>query len=101
MSVSGLTDTPQPARMEGGGGRLRSLEDAHIDELLHLVHDTKGSSDLHIAVGLPPVLRVDGKLLMAPYEAFTPQTSQRIVYDILTDEPVSYTHLTLPTKRIV
>jgi hypothetical protein len=37
--------------MEGGGGRLRSLEDAHIDELLHLVHDTKGSSDLHIAVG--------------------------------------------------
>ena len=88
MSVSGLTDTPQPARMEGGGGRLRSLEDAHIDELLHLVHDTKGSSDLHIAVGLPPVLRVDGKLLMAPYEAFTPQTSQRIVYDILTDEQI-------------
>ena len=88
MSVSGPTDTPQPARMEGGGGRLRSLEDAHIDELLHLVHDTKGSSDLHIAVGLPPILRVDGKLLMAPYEAFTPQTSQRIVYDILTDEQI-------------
>ncbi len=88
MSVSGPTDTPQPARMEGGGGRLRSLEDAHIDELLHLVHDTKCSSDLHIAVGLPPILRVDGKLLMAPYEAFTPQTSQRIVYDILTDEQI-------------
>lgn len=88
MSVVGPTDTPQPARMEGGGGRLRSLEDAHIDELLHLVHDTKGASDLHIAVGLPPVVRVDGKLLMAPYEAFTPQTSQRIVYDILTDEQI-------------
>jgi twitching motility protein PilT len=25
---------------------------------------------------------------MAPYEAFTPQTSQRIVYDILTDEQI-------------
>jgi twitching motility protein PilT len=33
-------------------------------------------------------VRVDGKLLMAPYEAFSPQTSQRIVYDILTDEQI-------------
>ena len=75
-----------PAAM--AAARVRSLEDAHIDELLHLVVETKGSSDLHIAVGLPPVLRVDGKLLQAPYEPFTPQTSQRIVYDILTDEQI-------------
>jgi len=67
--------------------RARSLEDAHIDELLHLVVE-QGASDLHIAVGLPPVLRVDGKLLQAPYEQFTPQTSQRITYDILTDEQI-------------
>ena len=88
MSTIGPDEPAQPARMEGGGGRSRSLEDAHIDELLHLVHDTKGASDLHIAVGLPPIIRVDGKLLQAPYEAFTPQTSQRIVYDILTDEQI-------------
>ena len=64
------------------------LEDAHVDELLQLVVNTKGASDLHFAVGLPPVLRVDGKLLQAPYDQFTPQTSQRIVYDILTDEQI-------------
>lgn len=67
--------------------RLRSLEDAHIDELLHLTVD-QGATDLHLANGLPPVLRVDGKLLQAPYEPFTPQTSQRIIYDILTDEQI-------------
>jgi twitching motility protein PilT len=78
--------TAQPARMSAG--RARSLDDAHIDELLHLVVSQKGASDLHIAVGLPPVIRVDGELLQAPYDPFTPQTSQRIVYDILTDEQI-------------
>jgi len=89
MSTPGPDQVPQPERMVGaGGGRVRSLEDAHIDELLHLVFETKGASDLHIAAGLPPVIRVDGKLLQAPYESFTPQTSQRINYDILTDEQI-------------
>jgi twitching motility protein PilT len=75
------------ADISASSARLRSLEDAHIDELLHLVVD-QDASDLHIAVGLPPILRVDGKLLQAPYEGFTPQTSQRIIYDILTDEQI-------------
>ncbi len=96
MSVPGPEGQPAPAPEAPvaasppamAAARVRSLEDAHIDELLHLVVETKGSSDLHIAVGLPPVLRVDGKLLQAPYEPFTPQTSQRIVYDILTDEQI-------------
>jgi twitching motility protein PilT len=85
MSATGPENT-EPAKI--AAPRLRSLEDAHIDELLHLVVESKGASDLHIAVGLPPILRVDGKLLQAPYETFTPQTSQRIVYDILTDEAI-------------
>jgi twitching motility protein PilT len=67
--------------------RARSLEDTHIDELLQLVV-SKGASDLHVAVGLPPVLRVDGKLAQANYEPFSPQTSQRMTYDILTDEQI-------------
>ncbi len=49
---------------------------------------SKGASDLHLAVGLPPVIRVDGKLMQANYEQFTPQTSQRMIYDILTDEQI-------------
>lgn len=67
--------------------KVRSLEDAHIDELLHLVVKQK-ASDLHVATGLPPVLRVHGKLLQAPYEQFTAAVSQRMIYDILTDEQI-------------
>jgi twitching motility protein PilT len=84
---------PQPSKMSGA--RARSLDDAHIDELLHLVVSQKGASDLHLAVGLPPVIRVDGELLQAPYESFSPQTSQRIVYDILTDEQIQRFESTL------
>lgn len=67
--------------------KVRSLEDAHVDELLHLVVKQK-ASDLHVATGLPPVLRVHGKLLQAPYESFTSAVSQRMIYDILTDEQI-------------
>jgi twitching motility protein PilT len=89
------TTVPVPGSLPSGDGlpagptqRLHPLEDCHVDELLTLVVNTKGASDLHFAVGLPPVLRVDGKLLQAPYEAFSPLTSQRMVYDILTDEQI-------------
>lgn len=70
-----------------GQSRLAALEDTHIDELLSLVVQTN-ASDLHIAVGLPPVLRVDGELKQAPYDTFSPIVSQRMVYDILTDEQI-------------
>jgi twitching motility protein PilT len=67
--------------------RPAPLDDAHIDDLLRAMHE-KGSSDLHIAVGIPPIIRVDGTLIPLPYEKVTPQDSQRLVYDILTDEHI-------------
>ncbi len=84
LSGDGGENQPQQQR---AASRARSLEDTHIDELLQLVI-SKGASDLHVAVGLPPVLRVDGKLAQANYEPFSPQTSQRMTYDILTDEQI-------------
>lgn len=68
-------------------GKPRSLEDVHIDDLLRLVVE-RGASDLHLAVGVPPILRVDGQLIPTNYEKLTPQDSQRLVYDILTDEQI-------------
>ena len=67
--------------------RPMPLDDAHIDDLLRMMHE-KGSSDLHIAVGIPPVVRVDGALVPLPYEKVSPQDSQRLIYDILTDEQI-------------
>ncbi len=48
----------------------------------------KGSSDLHLCVGVPPIVRVDGQLVPLPYTALTAAESQRIIYDILTDEQI-------------
>lgn len=67
--------------------QARSLEDIHLDELLQLVVE-RGASDLHLCVGVPPVLRIDGSLKLANYERFTPQITQRIMYDILSDDQI-------------
>lgn len=67
--------------------KARSLDEVHIDDLLRLVVE-RGASDLHLAVGVPPILRVDGQLMPTNYEKLSPRDSQRLVYDILTDEQI-------------
>jgi len=64
-----------------------SLSGIHIDELLELVVDRK-ASDLHLAVGVPPILRIDGELFASNYEIVTSNTLQTVVYSILTDEQI-------------
>jgi len=63
------------------------VEELHLDDLLHEVTE-KGASDLHLTVGLPPMLRVDGSLQSTNYRPFGPNDTQRVVYDILTNEQV-------------
>jgi twitching motility protein PilT len=65
-----------------------SLDEVHIDELLQLVIDTKGS-DLHLAVNRPPCIRVHGKVKeVSSYEPFRASVLQRVIYDILSDEQI-------------
>jgi twitching motility protein PilT len=65
-----------------------SLDEVHVDELLQHVLDTKGS-DLHMAVGMPPSVRIHGRVKqLAEYEEFRPAVIQRMIYDILTDEQI-------------
>ena len=70
-----------------GRGQKIPIDEVHIDDLLRLVVE-KGASDLHLAVGIAPALRVDGQLMPMNYSKLTPQDSQRLVYDILTDEQI-------------
>ncbi|HEY3298195.1 MAG TPA: type IV pilus twitching motility protein PilT [Armatimonadota bacterium] len=65
----------------------RNIEDVHVDELLRLTVE-KGASDLHLAVGIPPMLRIDGVLMPAAYTKLNAMDAQRLVYDILTDEQI-------------
>ena len=49
----------------------------------------RGSSDLHICVGVPPIIRIDGGLTAMNYEKFTtPMQTQRLLYEILSDEQI-------------
>ncbi len=66
---------------------MRSLKDVHIDDLLTECIE-RGGSDLHITVGLPPVIRVDGVLQRLDYEACTELDTQRLIYDALTDREI-------------
>ena len=56
-----------------------------MDELFQLMKD-KGASDLHLTVGVPPVLRINGSLYATPYEPLTPERTQSLIYSIMTDE---------------
>jgi twitching motility protein PilT len=67
--------------------KVRPVHDVHIDELLELVVE-HNASDLHISDGLPPVLRIDGELKKTRYETITPEVSQRMIYDVLTDDQI-------------
>lgn len=67
--------------------QARPLDDVHIDELLEIVVENN-ASDLHLSVGLPPMIRVDGELRPMRYEKFTPPVVQRMIYDVLTDDQI-------------
>ena len=65
-----------------------SLEETHLDELLTKVVEL-GASDLHLAVGKAPCVRLHGKILeLDEYEDVRASVVQRMIYDILTDEQI-------------
>ncbi len=66
-----------------------SVEEVHLDDLLREATE-RGASDLHLTVGLPPVIRVDGSLTHLRYQPLSPSDTQRLVYDILTTDQVQH-----------
>lgn len=78
---------PLSATAAAFGGEIRSLMDAHIDELLRMTSSI-GGSDLHLTTGLPPMARKDGRVMPLPYEVATARDTQRLVYDVLHAEQI-------------
>ncbi len=56
-----------------------------MGELFLLMHE-RGASDLHLTVGAPPILRIDGMLLPTPFDKLNSETSQHLVYSLLNDQ---------------
>ena len=82
-----LVDSPalsEPLPETTGQNRLDSI---HINELLKMTLQS-GASDLHLTVGLPPMIRKDGRLTPLPFICATEQDTQRIVYDILENKQI-------------
>ncbi len=56
-----------------------------MSELFLLMHE-RGASDLHLTVGAPPTLRIDGQLVPTPFEKLTHETSQSLIFSLLTEQ---------------
>lgn len=65
------------------------VQELHLDDLL-IETTQRGASDLHLAERIPPIVRVDGKLMRLNYDALTSQDIQRLVYDVLTKEQIQW-----------
>ncbi|MFA6322545.1 MAG: PilT/PilU family type 4a pilus ATPase [Candidatus Buchananbacteria bacterium] len=58
----------------------------NIDDLFKIAVDSK-ASDLHIIVGMPPVLRIDGQLQQIKGQGkLTNKAAQDLIYEILTEK---------------
>lgn len=58
-----------------------------MEELLRLMVEV-GASDLHITVGVPPVLRIDGRITRTDFDVLRSEDTKRLVYEILTENQI-------------
>ena len=56
-----------------------------LNDLLNLTVE-KGASDLHLTVGLPPVLRIHKELVFVGEEKLTPEDTAEMVFSIMKDD---------------
>ena len=56
-----------------------------VEQLLNIAKDMK-ASDVHLTVGLPPRVRVNGELINLDYPKLSPIEIERIVVSIMTEE---------------
>jgi twitching motility protein PilT len=73
--------TPQQPSFVPAGGSGNIMDMA---QLLKLMVDS-GASDLHITLGAPPTLRVDGLVVPTAFPKLSAEICQRLIYSLLTD----------------
>jgi twitching motility protein PilT len=56
-----------------------------INDILKLA-ESKSASDIHFTVGLPPILRIDGELIITDLESLTKESSKTLIYSMINDE---------------
>ena len=77
-----MSENVQQAQTEENGKYKTII----MDDLFQIMKKNN-ASDIHLTVGVPPVLRVQGKLYqLGQYEALTPEVAQQLIYSIMTDD---------------
>jgi twitching motility protein PilT len=56
-----------------------------LRELLELMAK-KNASDLHLTVGSPPQLRIDGKLIKTDFDVLNPENTKKLAYSIMSEK---------------
>ena len=59
-----------------------------MEELLTLMVQ-RGGSDLHLSVGSPPKIRIDGRLVDTEHEVLQPELAKKLVYSVLGPDQVA------------
>jgi twitching motility protein PilT len=81
---AGLEGVPQSQAHNEGHP---TVAECHLDDILRMAFERK-ASDIHITVGLPPMVRLDGELCSLPFQPLTPQDTRRLIFETLSDENV-------------
>jgi twitching motility protein PilT len=56
-----------------------------LRELLELMNE-RGASDLHLTVGSPPQLRIDGRLQRLDMDTLTPEHTKKLAYSVMNEK---------------
>ena len=65
-------------KMQNNPEEVSKYKTIIMDDLFQIMKKNN-ASDIHLTVGVPPVLRIQGKLYqLGQYEALTPEVAQRL-----------------------
>lgn len=85
---AGVIPAPEPS---GGSavfhvaGEQGDATQAGLDEILRMAHQ-RGASDIHLTVGLPPLIRHDGEIKPLPFRPLQPADTQALIHSALSRE---------------
>lgn len=75
----------KPASDSGGSSANGANKDIRIQQLLKVMVDNR-ASDLHLVVGTPPAMRIDGDIVRIKLPALLPEDTQRLIFQILSED---------------
>src|SRR5919107_1241221 len=83
--IEGMTEVNGLGRTTDENGLGGTVEESGLSDYLFDAIQME-ASDLHITAGLPPMVRIYGKVKPLDYPPLTPNVTRELIYDILSNE---------------